>query len=85
MSDPDVDLPSTLPDREFQKFTTDADGQTAVRIAPGAVTDTEGHELDIDEAGRAQMNNYSVNILLGKILCELQLVTKELKKINSKG
>jgi len=52
---PDDDLPSTLTDREFQKFVADLDGNTAVRIAPGSITDTDGNELDIDDAGRAQM------------------------------
>jgi len=76
------DLPSTLPDREFQKFTTDADGQTSVRIAPGAVTDTEGHELDIDEAGRARMYDTKVqdqlkciNTTLEAVLFQLKLIT----------
>ena len=76
------DLPSTLPDREFQKFVADADGQTSVRIAPGAVTDSEGHELDIDEIGRARMLDTKANDKLAciqdtleEILIQLQLIS----------
>ncbi len=76
------DLPSTLPDREFQKFTIDADGQTSVRIDPGAVTDSDGNELDIDEAGRARMLDTkthdelkSINSTLKEVLFQLKLIT----------
>jgi hypothetical protein len=75
------DLPSTLPDREFQKFTIDADGQTSVRIAPGAVTDTEGHELDIDEAGRAQMRDVKSQAELRSINDKLSDIIEILKSI----
>ena len=75
------DLPSTLPDREFQKFTIDADGQTSVRIAPGAVTDSEGHELDISEIGRAQMTDKPANDKLSQILSTLHDILDQLKLI----
>jgi hypothetical protein len=73
------DLPTTLTDREYQKFVADLDGNTAVRIAPGAVTDSEGNELDIDYAGRAQMldtkaiDNFRV---MNETLIEIKILLK---------
>lgn len=50
-----MSLPTNRGDREFQKFVEDASGNVSVRIAPGAVTDSDGNELDIDNEGRARM------------------------------
>ena len=76
------ELPTTLADREYQKFTTDADGLPSVRIAPGAVTDSDGNELDIDDRGRAQMYDRTVHdelknihTVLDEILFQLKLIT----------
>ena len=75
------ELPTTLADREYQKFTTDAAGNPAVRTSQGVVDD-EGHELDIDVSGRAQMYDRTVhnelkNIdeTLKDILFQLKLIT----------
>lgn len=76
------ELPNTVGDREYQKFVADANGNTSVRIAPGAVTDSEGHELDIDEVGRARMLDTKANDKLSciqntleEILIQLQLIS----------
>lgn len=75
------DLPTTLTDREYQKFVADLDGNTAVRIAPGAVTDSEGNELDIDEVGRARMYDTKVHDQLKCINTTLEAVLFQLKLI----
>ena len=75
------DLPTTLTDREYQKFVADFEGNTAVRIAPGAVTDSEGHELDIDEAGRARMYDTKIHDQLKCINTTLEAVLFQLKLI----
>lgn len=77
-------LAKSIGDREFQKFTTDANGECAVRIAPGAVTDTDGNELEIDTQGRATTYDNSVlrelqsiSGLLKDVLFELKVITGE--------
>ena len=74
-------LPKTRGDREFQKFTEDAQGNVSVRIAPGAVTDEDGNSLDIDTFGRARMLDVDskselkeINETLKEILFQLQLI-----------
>jgi hypothetical protein len=76
------ELPNNIGDREYQKFVVDAEGNPSVRIAPGAVTDTDGNELDIDDVGRAQMydrNTHNelknINENLKDILFQLKLIT----------
>jgi len=76
-----TDLPTTLTDREYQKFVADLDGNTAVRIAPGAVTDSDGNELDIDEVGRARMYDSKVHDQLKCISTTLEAVLFQLKLI----
>jgi hypothetical protein len=74
-------LPRNRGDREQQKFVEDANGNVSVRIAPGAVTDTDGNELDIDKFGQAKMSDHAVhselkcmNQVLKDILFQLQLI-----------
>jgi len=49
------------------------------------IIDDDDDELDITNTGRAKIEDYSGNLMLGKIIDELKKITKELKKINSKG
>lgn len=75
------DLPTTLTDREYQKFVADLDGNTAVRIAPGAVTDSDGNELDIDTEGRARMFDSRVHDQLKNVDDTLLEILEQLKII----
>jgi len=74
-------LPTTRTDREMQKFMADLDGNVAVRIAPGAVTDSDGNELDIDEHGSASMHDRVTNDNLKAILWTLDRMLDQLKLI----
>ena len=49
------------------------------------IIDDDDDELDITNTGRAKIEDYSGNLMLCKIIDELKKITKELKKINSKG
>jgi len=67
-------------DREYDKFTEDLNGQTCVRIAPGAITDSvDGNELDIDSAGRARMYDTKVHDQLKGISSLLLEILNTLK------
>jgi hypothetical protein len=77
-----MSLPKNRADREYQKFTEDAQGNTAVRIAPGAVTDTDGDELEINQFGQGYVSDATTqrlltetNNLLEKILFQLECIT----------
>ena len=76
-----TDLPTTLTDREYQKFVADAEGNTAVRVAPGSVVDSDGNELDIDDAGRAQMRDVKSQAELRSINDKLSDIIEILKSI----
>ena len=76
------ELPTTRGDREFQKFTTDAAGNVAVRTSQGVVDD-EGHELDIDPTGRAQMYDRTMHNELKNIDETLKEILFELKLMNA--
>lgn len=74
-------LPTTRTDREMQKFMEDQDGNVSVRVAPGAVVDTDGNELDIDDAGRAQMRDVKSQAELRSINDKLSDIIEILKSI----
>ena len=71
-----------LGDKENDKFGVDFDGNTCVRVLPGAITDAEdGNQLDIDDFGRARMLDTKAVDMLSCISDQLAEVVFQLKLI----
>jgi hypothetical protein len=77
-----LSLPKQIADREYQKFVEDLAGNVAIRVAPGAITDSvDGNELDIDKNRRARVYDEhglrmmkNIHDVLERILWQLELM-----------
>lgn len=75
-------LPKNRGDREYQKFAEDLHGNVCVRVAPGAITDTDGNEMEIDDSGRAFVSDSKVNDTLKVMNANLEKILFQLELIN---
>ena len=75
-------LPNQLGDREYEKFIEDAEGNVAVRQGPGAINDSDGNELALDDMGRASTSDKSVQSEIENLANKLDEVIYHLSLIS---
>lgn len=70
-----------LGDLEKEKFTRDLLNRVCVRIAPGAITDTDGNSLEIDGTGRGYVYDQYVHHQLKNVYDKLDQILEQLEYI----